>query len=77
MEFHVDVECPHCGEEQTTCATFNELELGPEGGRSHPMHEDHCQNEECDKEFWYYADLRMECEFEQAFTKKPKKKGLR
>lgn len=71
MEFNIDVECPHCDHELSTCVEFDENQFDECGGRSYPMREE-CP--ECYKEFWFIASISFSIDVDDTFKKKPKVK---
>ena len=69
FEMHMDVECPHCGNETQEHAEFNMSEAEDHGVES-GYYEVECH--ECYKKFWFNGRVSFETEVRNILTKKPK-----
>lgn len=73
MEFDIEVRCPYCESEYYTCTDFPE-HMWDRTGMS-KIAKDRCQD--CDKDFWYEANLAIEVEAYSTYTKDPSKKKVK
>jgi hypothetical protein len=68
MEFHIEVQCAHCGADHFTSVQFDERCADTSGVDSNPT-EAFCN--ECCKEFWFDARLNFEVEPMNIWKQKP------
>ena len=71
MELSLRVECPHCGNDYSECAEFNNEE-GDGSGVTSGVYESSCYS--CDKDFWFQARCDFQVEALKTWLKKPKEK---
>lgn len=71
MELSLIVECPHCGDDSSECAEFNNEE-GDGGGVTSGVYESFCNS--CNKDFWFQARCDFQVEPMYVWAKKPKVK---